>query len=91
MEATIMMAFNTEIAKFDWIKNSDARNNNLYKPGAWDWLYSRQETCTKNEGKNFDPSDAGMVVFMLTGIEKTDPEMARKIMENPKPKIVVNL
>jgi len=80
------LAFNTAKAKFDWIKTSDARNNNLYKPGAWDWLYSRIETCTKNNGENFDPSDAGMVVFMLTGIEKTDPEMAREIMENPKPK-----
>lgn len=81
------LAFNTDIEKFDWIKNSDARNNKLYKPGAWDWLYSRQETCIKNEGKNFDPSDAGMVVFLLTGIEKTNPEMARKIMEDPKPKL----
>jgi hypothetical protein len=58
----------------------------LYKPGAWDWLYSRQETCLKNEGKNFDPSDAGMIVFLLTGVEKTNPEMAREIMENPVPK-----
>jgi len=80
------LAFNTAKAKFDWIKTSDARNNNLYKPGAWDWLYSRIETCTKNNDLNFDPSDAGMIVFLLTGIEKTDPEMAREIMENPKPK-----
>ncbi len=80
------LAFNTAKAKFDWIKTSPARNNPLYKPGAWDWLYSRIETCTKNNGQNFDPSDAGMIVFMLTGIEKTDPEMAREIMENPKPK-----
>lgn len=80
------LAFNSAKAKFDWIKNSEVRNNRLYKPGAWDWLYARIETCTKNNGENFDPSDAGMIVFMLTGIEKTDPEMARKIMENPKPK-----
>ncbi len=75
---------NTGIAKFDWIKTSAARNNKMYKPGAWDWLYSRQETCTKNKGKNFDPSDAGMIVYLLTGVEKTNPDMARKIMENPK-------
>ena len=80
------LAFNTAKEKFDWIKNSPARNNSNYKPGAWDWLYSRIETCTKNKGQNFDPSDAGMIVFLLTGIEKTDPEMARKIMENPKSK-----
>lgn len=74
--------FNTAIAKFDWIKTSEARK--LYQEGAWDWLYSRQETCIKNDGKNFDPSDAGMIVYMLTGIEKTNPEMAREILENPK-------
>ena len=70
--------------KFDWIKTSKARKNPAYKRGAWNWLYSRQETCIKEN--DFDPSDAGMIVFLLTGIEKTDPEMARKIMENPKPK-----
>lgn len=73
---------NTDIAKFDWIKTSKARKK--YKKGAWDWLYQRQETCIKNEGKNFDPSDAGMIIYLLTGVEKTNPEMARKIMENPK-------
>ncbi len=72
-----------EIEKFDWIRTSKARNNPAYKPGAWDWLYSRLETCVKGNGKNFDASDAGMIVYILTGIEKTDPEMAREIMENP--------
>jgi len=80
------IGLNTEISRFDWIKTSAARSHNLYKPGAWDWLYTRMETCIKNQGKNFDPSDAGMIVYILTGIEKTDPEMVRKIMENPQPK-----
>jgi len=75
--------FNAPIEKFEWIKTSEARHNPAYKPGAWDWLYTRQETCIKEKGKNFDPSDAGMIVFFLTGIEKTDPIMGRKIMENP--------
>lgn len=79
--------FNAPITKFDWIKTSEARNNKAYKPGAWDWLYTRQETCIKAKGVNFDPSDAGMIVFMLTGIEKTEPEMGLKIMENPKKKV----
>lgn len=77
---------NTDISKFDWLKTSPAKNNKLYKPGAWDWLYSRQKTCIKNNGKHFDPSDAGMVVYLLTGVEKTNPDMVRKIMENPQPK-----
>jgi len=73
----------TDIAKFDWIKNSPARNHKSYKEGAWDWLYSRQETCIKDGGKNFDPSDAGMIIYLLRGVEKTNPDLAREIMENP--------
>ena len=73
--------FKAPIEKFEWIKTSQARNNPAYKPGAWDWLYSQQETCIKEN--DFDPSDAGMIVYLLTGIEKTEPEMGRKIMENP--------
>lgn len=69
------------VEKFKWIKESKARTNTAYKPGAWDWLYSRLETCIKEN--DFDASDAGMIVYLLTGIEKTEPDMARKIMENP--------
>ena len=75
--------FRAEKEKFDWVKTSEVRNNNAYKEGAWDWLYTRLETCIKNRGTQFDPSDAGMVVYMLTGIEKTNPSMAKAIMENP--------
>lgn len=67
-------------AKFDWMKTSESRNNKAYKPGAWDWLYSRMETCVKKG--NFDASDAGMVLYMLTGVEKTSPELAKDVMEN---------
>lgn len=75
--------FNAPIAMFDWIKNSTAKDNPVYKKGSWEWLYSRIATCTKAKGQNFDPSDAGMIVYMFTGIEKTEPDMARQIMENP--------
>lgn len=68
-------------SKFDWIKNSSARNNPIYKAGSWDWLYARQETVIK--GGEFDPSDAGMIVYLLTGIEKTEPSDAKNIMESP--------
>ena len=74
---------NAPFEKFDWIKSSKFRNNPAYKKGSWDWLYTRIETCIKEDGKNFDASDAGMIVYLLTGIDKTDPVMARKIMENP--------
>ncbi len=81
------LGLNAAIEHFDWIKTSSAQNNGLYKKGSWEWLYSRQETCLKKKGKNFDPSDAGMVIYLLTGKEKTNPEMAKEIMENPVPKI----
>lgn len=67
--------------KFDWMKTSEIQYNKAYKEGAWDWLYSRLETCIKKG--SIDASDAGMVVYMLTGIEKTDPRMVKEIMENP--------
>lgn len=67
--------------KFDWMKTSESRNNKAYKPGAWAWLYSRMETCVKKG--SFDASDAGMVLYMLTGVEKTNPELLKDFMENP--------
>ena len=69
--------------KYDWVRDSEARNHKAYKKGAWDWLYTRLETCIKKRNTEFDPSDAGMVIYLLTGIDKTDPEDARRIMENP--------
>jgi hypothetical protein len=77
------LGLNCAIVHYDWIKTSSAKDEKPYKKGAWDWLYSRQETCVKKKGKNFDPSDAGMVIYLLTGIEKTNPEMAKEIMESP--------
>ncbi len=67
---------------YDWIKTSSARDKAPYQIGSWDWLYGRIATCVK-KGDNFDPSDAGMVIYLFTGEEKTNPDMAREIMENP--------
>jgi len=67
--------------KFDWVKTSKAKNSKAYKKGAWEWLYSRLETCVKRG--DFDASDAGMVLYILTGVEKTNPELAKELMENP--------
>lgn len=80
------------IRHYDWIKNSPLKYHSKYKRGAWDFLYSRLETCVKGAGKGgrtgngelcFDPSDAGMVIYLLNGTEKNSPEDVRKIMENP--------
>jgi len=78
--------FNCNKQQFDWIKTSEEKNNKLYKKGAWDWLYSRLETCVKNKNTNFDPSDAGMVVYLLTGVEDATPALAKDILEHPQAK-----
>ncbi len=75
------------IDQFDWIKTSPAQFHKLYKRGSWEWLYSRISTVVKEDCKSFDPSDAGMVVYLLTGVEETNPAMAREIMENPVPRV----
>ena len=72
-----------EIKNYDWIKTSPARENSKYKKGAWDFLYQRISSCIKKKGTCYDPSDAGMIIYIFTGIEKTNPEMAKDIMENP--------
>lgn len=76
------VGLNAPMELFDWIKTSPARNNPIYEQGSWDWLYGRIATCIKN-GINYDPSDAGMVIYLFTGQEKTSPDMVREIMENP--------
>ncbi|MCG8700802.1 MAG: hypothetical protein MI922_22300, partial [Bacteroidales bacterium] len=67
--------------KFSWLKTSPYKNHEAYQPGSWNWLYSRQEAAQKNQ--DFDPSDAGMVIYLLTGVERTDPSDAKQLMESP--------
>lgn len=66
------------VQKFDWLKNPADFKNKGYRDGALEWLYSRLLTCIKKG--EIDASDAGMVVWFLTGIEKTDPLMAFNIL-----------
>ena len=75
------MGMHAPMEEFDWIKTSPARDKAPYKKRTWDWLYARQKTCIKKN--KFDPSDAGMIIYLLTGIEKTNPSDAKEIMENP--------
>ena len=69
------------MSKFSWLNTSSARNNEAYQSGSWEWLYQRQMTAKK--GTEFDPSDAGLAIYLLTGKEKTDPSDAKIIMESP--------
>lgn len=65
---------------FDWIKTSSVRKESSQKKKQLDWLYQRQLTCIKKG--DFDPSDAGMVIYLLTGKQKTNPNDAKAIMEH---------
>jgi hypothetical protein len=71
----------TDLTKYDWLKNSPSKDQKPYEKGSWEWLYSRLVAAQK--GEEFDPSDAGMIIYLLTGKQKTSPEDLREILENP--------
>jgi hypothetical protein len=66
-------------AAFDWLKTSPKRDQSAETAANWDWLHERLLTCVKKG--EIDASDAGMIVFLLTGNEKTSAEDARALME----------
>jgi len=57
--------------------------------GSWLWLFNRlcmtvkPDDTDRNYFYAIDPSDAGKVIFLLTGIEKTSPELCYGILRNP--------
>ena len=65
---------------YDWMKTLPIRETSEEIKNQLDWLYERQLTCIKKG--DFDPSDAGMIIYLLTGEQKTNPDMAKKIIEN---------
>lgn len=71
----------TDLTKYDWVKNSPKKDQKPFEKGSWDWLYGRLEAAQK--GEEFDPSDAGMVVYLLTGSQKNNPDSLKEILENP--------
>lgn len=74
-----------KIKQFDWLKSSKAKDNSFYKKGSWEWLYSRLEVCIKGKNKDcFDISDAGMIMYLLTGKEDNSANDVRLILENPE-------
>ena len=78
--------------EYEWLINAPERNSSHYKRGSWEWLFKRLCLTTKPEGVDrdyyyaIDPSDAGKVIFLLTGIEETSPQLVYEIMRNPLPK-----
>jgi hypothetical protein len=71
----------TDLTKYDWLKDQTNLNPKLFEKNSWTWLYSRLVAAQK--GEEFDPSDAGMVLYLLTGSQKNTPDSIREILENP--------
>jgi hypothetical protein len=74
--------------EYDWLMTAPERNNPYYKEGSWTWLFNRLCMSIKPVSGNenyyaIDASDAGKVVFLITGIEKTSPQLCYEIMSNP--------
>ncbi len=75
--------------EYTWLKTAPERNNAYYKKGSWLWLFNRLVLSVKPDAEgdswcySVDPSDAGKVIFLLTGIEKGSPALCYEIMKNP--------
>ena len=77
--------------EYEWVQTAPERNNPWYKKGSWDWLFNRLCMSIKpvSGAENYyaiDASDTGKVVFLLTGIEETSPQLCYEIMRNPPKK-----
>jgi hypothetical protein len=73
---------------FGWLTTAPERNSTYYADGSWKWLFYRLCMSIKpvSEIENYyaiDASDAGKVLFLLTGIEKTSPALCYKLMSSP--------
>ncbi len=71
----------TDLTKYDWLKNATNLDPKLFEKDSWTWLYSRLVAAQK--GDEFDPSDAGMIVYLLTGSQQNTSDSLREILENP--------
>jgi hypothetical protein len=78
--------------EYEWLKNATERDNFFYKKGSWDWLFKRLCMSTKPMGEDrdyyyaIDASDAGKLIFLLTGNEKATPQTCYEIMREPTKK-----
>lgn len=68
--------------RFEWLLTSDSVKDNQKLREDWVWLYTRLLAHTHIKNGKFDVSDAGMVLYMLTGEEKTNLDMLREAMES---------
>lgn len=71
------------IQRFEWVLTSKVKDKKPYQRDSWFWLYSRLLCHYQVYKGSFDVSDAGLALYMLTGVEKTNVDMLRNLMENP--------
>jgi hypothetical protein len=74
--------------EYKWLLTAPERHNPYYRSGSWKWLFNRLCMSIKpvSGEKNYyaiDPSDAGKVIYLLTGIEETSPQLCYEIMRKP--------
>jgi hypothetical protein len=74
--------------EYEWVIKAPERSNPYYRDESWAWLFDRLCMSIKpvSGSENYyaiDASDAGKVVFLLTGIEKTSPALCYEIMRKP--------
>ncbi len=70
--------------RFQWLLTFKGKDSAPYKYDSWFWLYSRLLVHYHVQIKGrFDVSDAGLALYMLTGVEETNVDMLREKMENP--------
>ena len=80
---------NRRWSEYDWLRTAPERNHPYYKEGSWNWLFDRlcmsiKPVSGKENYYAIDPSDAGKVIFLLTGIEDTSPQLCYELMKIPR-------
>jgi hypothetical protein len=73
--------------EYEWLITDPNHKNDYYRKNSWTWLFNRLCMSIKPVSgvENYyaiDASDAGKVIFLLTGIEKTSPQLCYEIMRN---------
>ncbi len=74
--------------EYAWLRTAPERDHPAYASGSWLWLFNRLCMSIKpvSGAENYyaiDASDAGKVVYLLTGIEDTSPQLCFEIMKAP--------
>ncbi|MEM8549810.1 MAG: hypothetical protein AAGF10_03390 [Verrucomicrobiota bacterium] len=74
--------YNAPKTSWAWLETSQAREREIFREGNWDWLVGRIKVSAKKE--NYDVSDAGMVVWFLTGKQKASMKDLEALLEGKK-------